>query len=262
MICVPREDSDQPGHTPSLIRVFAVRMKKPWVLSYPLRAQRRLYQTGQMPRLIRVFAVRTSFCWFCRAAAQMIYIFVWNIEWFHIYHVNVTLHSSQSFTVVTICFKFMRERACVMRLSWNWCVKMLNEPAHEIMALFVLRKFILQMSMSSHPVELDVWFLVPPFVFFHTSWVQTAKALARLCGCVGSSEPSLVAYVISAMISWAGLNVQFYFSVAYSTNEIILPSKLKIYFLLSSTEILGQSHLHLHLPHVAQSTISLVTLKF
>ena len=41
--CAPSEDSDQPGHPPSLIRVFAVRMKKPWVLSYPLSAQRRLW---------------------------------------------------------------------------------------------------------------------------------------------------------------------------------------------------------------------------
>ena len=28
MACTPSEDSDQPGHLPSLIRVFAVRMKK------------------------------------------------------------------------------------------------------------------------------------------------------------------------------------------------------------------------------------------
>ena len=35
MACVPSEDSDQPGHPPSLIRVFAVPMKKHWVLSYP-----------------------------------------------------------------------------------------------------------------------------------------------------------------------------------------------------------------------------------
>ena len=41
--CVPREDSDQPGYLPSLIRVFIVRMKKAWVLSYPLSAQRRLW---------------------------------------------------------------------------------------------------------------------------------------------------------------------------------------------------------------------------
>ena len=69
----PSEDSDQPGHPPpSLIRVFAVRMKKAWVLSYQLNAQRRLwsdwadahsedsYQTGRMPRLIWVFAGRTA----------------------------------------------------------------------------------------------------------------------------------------------------------------------------------------------------------
>ena len=44
--CAPSEDSDQPGHPghpghpPSLIRVFAARMKKPWVLSYPFSTQR------------------------------------------------------------------------------------------------------------------------------------------------------------------------------------------------------------------------------
>ena len=46
--CVPSEDSDQPGHPPSLIRVLTVRMKKAWVLSYPMIAH-----------LIWVFAGRT-----------------------------------------------------------------------------------------------------------------------------------------------------------------------------------------------------------
>ena len=41
--CAPSEDSDQPGHLPSLIRVFAVHMKKDWVLSYPLSTQWRLW---------------------------------------------------------------------------------------------------------------------------------------------------------------------------------------------------------------------------
>ena len=40
---MPSEDSNQPGHPPSLIRFFAVRRKKPWVPSYPLSAQRRLW---------------------------------------------------------------------------------------------------------------------------------------------------------------------------------------------------------------------------
>ena len=43
MTCAPSEDSDQPGHPPSLIRFFAVRMKIAWVLSYPWSTQRRLW---------------------------------------------------------------------------------------------------------------------------------------------------------------------------------------------------------------------------
>ena len=43
MACAPSEDSDQPGQPPSLIRIFAVCMKKAWVLSYPMSAQRRLW---------------------------------------------------------------------------------------------------------------------------------------------------------------------------------------------------------------------------
>ena len=42
MTFVPSENLDQSGHSPSLIRVFAVCMKATWVLSYPLCAQRRL----------------------------------------------------------------------------------------------------------------------------------------------------------------------------------------------------------------------------
>ena len=55
-------------------------------------------------------------------------------------------------------------------------------------------KLILQTCMHSHPVGLEVWFLVWPFVYFHISCVPIAKALARLCRCAGSPKPSLVAY--------------------------------------------------------------------
>ena len=51
---------------------------------------------------------------------------------------------------------------------WNYWNVNLFERSHEIMALFVLRKLILQMHMYSSP------------------------------------EPSLVAFVISTIISWAG----------------------------------------------------------
>ena len=44
--CAPSEDSDQPGHLPSLMRVLAVRMNKAWVLCYPLSAQQKLIRLG------------------------------------------------------------------------------------------------------------------------------------------------------------------------------------------------------------------------
>ena len=53
MARVPSKDSYQPGHLPSLIRVFAVHMKKAWILSYPLSEHSD--QAGWMPRLIWVF---------------------------------------------------------------------------------------------------------------------------------------------------------------------------------------------------------------
>ena len=50
MACAPSEDTDQPGHPPSLIRVFAVRMKKHWVLRYPLSTSEDSDQTGRTTR--------------------------------------------------------------------------------------------------------------------------------------------------------------------------------------------------------------------
>ena len=48
MTCEPSEDSDQSGHSPSLISVFAVHMKKPWFLSYPFNTTEKTDQTGQI----------------------------------------------------------------------------------------------------------------------------------------------------------------------------------------------------------------------
>ena len=71
MIFARSEDSDQPGHTPSLIRVSAVRLKQNWVLSYPLSAKRRLrsdWTDAQADLSLRW--AQKSFCWFCHEVAQ------------------------------------------------------------------------------------------------------------------------------------------------------------------------------------------------
>ena len=70
MTCAPNEDLDQPGHTPSLIRVFSIFMKK---RCYPLSAQQRLrsdWADAQNDDLI-LRRAHMSFCWFCHAAAQI-----------------------------------------------------------------------------------------------------------------------------------------------------------------------------------------------
>ena len=66
---------DQPGNWPTIRpvwSVFAVRMKKPRILSYPLSAQRRLWLDcvdAQADLSLRW--ANMSFCWFCHAADQM-----------------------------------------------------------------------------------------------------------------------------------------------------------------------------------------------
>ena len=72
MTCAPSKDSDQPWHLPSLIRVFAVHLKKHWVISYPLSTQRMLWSEwvdAQADLSLRW--THRSFCWFCHAAAHI-----------------------------------------------------------------------------------------------------------------------------------------------------------------------------------------------
>ena len=70
MACAPSEDPDQSGHPPSLTRVFAVRMKKAWVLSCPLSAQRRLWSDWADTQADLSLRWANTFCWFCHAVAQ------------------------------------------------------------------------------------------------------------------------------------------------------------------------------------------------
>ena len=67
MACVPSEDSDQPGHVPSLIRVFAVHMKKAWVLIYQLTQQRVDAQAD-----LSLFWAHMPFCRFCHAQTHIV----------------------------------------------------------------------------------------------------------------------------------------------------------------------------------------------
>ena len=79
-MCTQR-DSDQPGHSPSLISgirpvwsVFPVRMKKAWVLSYPLSAQQRLWSDWADAQADLIF-------WFCHDAAHILSLKRLYVSW-------------------------------------------------------------------------------------------------------------------------------------------------------------------------------------
>ena len=67
--CAQRR-SDQPGHPPSLIRVFAVCMKEAWVLSYPFSTRRWSDWADAQAHLSLCWA-HMPFCWFCHEAAHL-----------------------------------------------------------------------------------------------------------------------------------------------------------------------------------------------
>ena len=94
------------------------------------------------------------------------------------------------------------------------------EPAHEIMALFVLRTHSIAHAQPSSGARCLI--LVGSFVYFHTSCVRTAMALAGLRGCAGSPEPSLVAYVISTKISCTG---SFYLKDVWQKTTCMISTK-------------------------------------
>ena len=78
MARAPSKTSDQPGHPPSLIRVFAIRLKKARILSYPLIAQQRLWSDWADAQAdLSLRWAHTPFCWFCHDAAHMTENWTW-----------------------------------------------------------------------------------------------------------------------------------------------------------------------------------------
>ena len=97
MICALSEDSDQPGHPPNLIRVFAVPGIRPvlpesslwaqWVAKDPSFfscGQRRLIRLGGCPSWSESSLAHMPFCWVCHEAAQVTLLYCMGY-----YHVTV-----------------------------------------------------------------------------------------------------------------------------------------------------------------------------
>ena len=72
IICAPSEDSDQPGHQPSLIRVFAMSSMGSWRPSVSSCGQRRLWSDWADTQAdLSLRWAHRPFCWFCHEAAHI-----------------------------------------------------------------------------------------------------------------------------------------------------------------------------------------------
>ena len=74
------------------------------------------------------------------------------------------------------------------------------------------------MLLCSHKVKLDL----------QLHWLFKQKALVRLCICTGLLEPSLFAFVISTLFSWAGSSIENHYLIRHITKPnkmICAPSK-------------------------------------
>ena len=71
--CAPSEDSGQPGHPPSLIRVFSVR----WTQAFFTRTAKTLIRLGGCPCWSESSLGGHSFCWFCHVAAHLCMMDEW-----------------------------------------------------------------------------------------------------------------------------------------------------------------------------------------
>ena len=96
MSFAPSEDSDQTGHPPSLTRVFVFRMKKAWVLSYPLSAQRRtMIRLGGCPGWSESSLGAQPLCLFCHVAAHLSVIdwsvtsLTWSVALLIVFHILI-----------------------------------------------------------------------------------------------------------------------------------------------------------------------------
>ena len=70
MVCAPSDNSDQPGHPPSLISVFAVRMKKAWSLATHRAHSEDWSDWASSPGWSLSSLGTQPFCWFCHEAAH------------------------------------------------------------------------------------------------------------------------------------------------------------------------------------------------
>ena len=89
------------------------------------------------------------------------------------------------------------------------------EPRQANLCLRAFRHDKFQLRMPSHSEGPGIWLSVWRFLLTHCLYERAAEVLARLRGCAGSPEPSLLAEAISTKFAWRGpydiKNINYFF---------------------------------------------------
>ena len=110
--------------------------------------------------------------------------------------INVLCQEFLIWEIQSLCEKWIH-RDC--QLTEGLLTLSIFEPPHEIMALLVFRKRILQTRMRSYPVGLDVWVLVGSFFYSYTSCVLAWAFAGRLC----DKYHNLMSWLFSLQSLWS-----------------------------------------------------------
>ena len=103
MAFAPSKDSDQSGNPLSLIRVFAIRLKKARSHSYPLSAQRILWSDWADVQADLSLRWAQSFCWFGHDAAHMYIIRVNYRKAYFIHHHSIISRLHALLSISQLC---------------------------------------------------------------------------------------------------------------------------------------------------------------
>ena len=98
-------------------------------------------------------------------------------------------------------------------IVWNYTMHNKLGPVKRI-CLRAFRHDKFQLRMPGHSVGPGIWLSVWRFLLTHCLYERAAEVLARLRGCAGSPEPSLLAYAISTKFAWRGPIQQYSLQVS------------------------------------------------
>ena len=195
-------DSNRPAQLQWPARVLKFWLQQVEALYYPGSENKGADQTAQMRRLTCAFVVRIwhkqVFSW-CGSNGSI--TTVWNVQWNTASTMLQTDINVEWLWHWILFWRFIKRPLSHVSMAFQsyqrWRIKAFeqkqSEPRQANLCLRAFRHNKFQLRMPSHSAGPGIWLSVWRFLLIHCLYERAAKVLARLRGCAGSPEPSLLA---------------------------------------------------------------------